>query len=122
MLNFMLNTETATRPTAWFVALHDGDPGETGATDEIVVGTDTDYVRQSVVFGPASAGQCLNITAATSWTAASSITDYTISHVSIWSAATGGTCYFKGALLATVDMTNDSVFTISVGDLAVQLD
>ena len=50
ILDFLFTATVATRPTAWNVALFDGDPEVTGA--EL---TDANYVRQSVTFAVADA-------------------------------------------------------------------
>jgi len=56
LINWAFNVDSVTRPTAWFVAIHTADPTETGATAEMVVGTDADYVRQAVTMGTSSSG------------------------------------------------------------------
>ena len=47
VLDFMFTSGTATRPTAWYVALFTVAPGETGGGTE---GSGTAYVRQSAAF------------------------------------------------------------------------
>ena len=56
VLTWLLTATAATRPSAWYVALHTGDPGETGASNEVVVGTDADYVRKAITFADGSGG------------------------------------------------------------------
>lgn len=77
----------------FYIALHTADPGETGASNELTVANG--YARQSatftvsgdtadndaqVQFGPATADQG------------------TVTHFSIWDAATAGNCIAKSAL------------------------
>jgi hypothetical protein len=93
--NFLFNGQTATRPTAWYVALHTGEPGETGASNEVSAGG---YARTAVVFGAASSGAVSNsgdveYTASADWGV--------ITHVSIWDAETAGNCLAVGALQQT---------------------
>lgn len=93
--NFRLNAVAATRPTTWFVGLHTGDPGETGATNEVST-AGTGYARQAVTFGASAGGIVANTglvlfgPAVTAWG--------TITHVSIWDAVTVGNCLDKGPL------------------------
>ena len=47
VLDFMFTASTATRPTAWYVALYTVAPGETGGGTEC---SGTAYVRQSAAF------------------------------------------------------------------------
>jgi len=115
VLNFLLNTETATRPTAWWVALHTGDPGVAGTANELVVGTDPDYVRKSVTFAAAASRQALSAGAA-SWTAGTTA-GYNITHVSIWDAETAGNCLLAAAKPVVVAVTTGAVTTFAIGEI-----
>ena len=123
LLKWVFTTSTATRPTAWFVALHTGDPGETGAANEVLVGTDADYVRKAITYADpvADSGQALS-NAAVSWTAAVGASNYTVTHVSVHDALTGGNCFMYGALLVARDMVASGVLTFSTGDIIQSLD
>ena len=95
LLDYLLNTESVTRPTSWYVSLHTGDPGTTGANE--VAAQDDDYVRQAVDMGAASSGTSVSEDSQT-WTAASDATTYTVTHIGIWDSASGGEFLFGGAL------------------------
>jgi len=73
-----------TRPTAWYVALHTGDPSDTGANNEVFAAW---YVRQAVTFtrtvGALSNVGAVNFPAVTA-------AGLTITHVSIKDALNGG--------------------------------
>lgn len=104
-IKYLFTTESmGTRPTTWFVALHTADPGETGSSAEV---SGSSYARQSVSF-TRSSNQVAN-TAAVTFPAATS-TGYTVTHVSVWTASTSGTCLVKGALVTAK--------TIAVGESA----
>ena len=120
LLNFLLNTETATRPTAWHAALHTADPGETGAS-EVLVASDADYVRKAVTFAASSGGSTSN-TGAVTWTPAVAAGTYTITHVSIWDAATVGNCLFIGELVSSRSVSNANPFTLAIGAIVAALD
>ena len=122
LLTWLFTTSTATRPTAWYVALHTDDPGEAGSANEVDT-EDDDYARQSITFDDpvADSGQVLSDLQA-SWTAASDADDYTITHISIWDAATSGNCLMKGPLVISWDQTADGIFTLDVGKVIAALD
>jgi len=106
-----------------YVALHTADPGEDGSTGEVDVGTDADYVRKAVTFGAATlgVGQSVN-TSAVSWTVNSSSGGYTVTHGSIWDAASGGNCLYKAQLAVPKALVADEVFTMAVGEIIAALD
>lgn len=83
--NFLLNTETATRPTAWFAELHVGDPGDTGAANPVTAMQDALYGRKAVTFGASASKKSLN-TNAPSWTVSPNSPGFNVTHVTIWDA------------------------------------
>ena len=66
LLDWSLNTQTATRPTAWFVGLATGSPTSVASSE---IATGSGYVRQTATFGaagtPASSGTATNQNAMT---------------------------------------------------------
>ena len=100
VLDWLLSTATATRPTAWYLSLHTADPGLTGA-NEVVVGTDADYVRKAMTFA-AAATLAKASNASATWTAASGATTYVVTHIGIWDAATAGN-FLAGGQLAVAE-------------------
>jgi len=119
-LTWLMTDTSVTRPTAWYAALHTGDPGETGA-NEVVVGTDADYVRKSATFTDPTTGSCSN-EAGISWTVDGASAGYTITHVSIWDSLTTGNCLAIGALYSSHTVAANSVVSFAIGDLVVALD
>lgn len=122
LLTFLLTSSTATRPTAWYVELHYGDPGEDGTGSPVTATEDSSYARKTVTFADpvAGSGQCLS-TNAPSWTVGSG-TGYTLTHISIWDAVTGGNCLFKGPLLVSIPLVETDVQTFSAGYIVATLD
>ena len=96
LLNWLLTAGAAVRPTAWYISLHIGDPGKTGA-NELVIGTDADYVRKLAAFG-ASTLEVSATTGALTWTADVAATTYSVTHIGIWDALSGGNFILGGAL------------------------
>lgn len=120
MLDWAFTDSSVTRPTAWYASLHTDDPGETGA-NEVVVGTDADYVRKACTFSDAVSGANAN-EAAITWTVDSASAGYTIRYVCIWDALTTGNCLAVGALYSPHTVAANSVVSFAIGDLVVSLD
>ena len=123
LLDWMFTADAPTaaaRPTAWYVALHTGDPGETGA-NEVLVATDADYVRKAVTFGAASSGANAS-TAQVSWTVDAASAGYTVTHASIWDAETAGNCLISGALTSPRTLAALGVLTFEIGEVIAALD
>ena len=129
LLNFLFRNTTNSpiaAPTAWYVALHTGDPGETGATAELP--SANGYSRQQVTFAAPSGGSLSNAGTtsanAVDLTFTSSGSAWgTVSHVSVFDASTSGNALIKGALSAPVNMANaGDVLKITVGSLVLSVD
>jgi hypothetical protein len=121
LLKWAFTDSAVTRPTTWFVALHEGDPGETGVDNEVVVGTDADYVRKAVTFADPVDGQALS-DSAVSWTVEAGSAGYTVTHGSIWDAATDGNCLIKGQLPVARALVAGGILTFNVGEVIAALD
>jgi hypothetical protein len=131
LLNFLFRNTTnspISAPTAWYVALHSADPGETGATAELA--NANNYSRQQVTFAVPSNGSTSN-----AGTTSANGTDLlftssgsawgTVSHISVWDSGTygGGNCLIKGSLSSPVSMTNATdQLKIVVGALVLSVD
>lgn len=104
--NSLLNTlrGTAYSVTAVYVKLHVGDPGAAGASNPSAVTT-----RNQLTWSAASAGSMsLSALAAFSMTAAETIT-----HISIWDAATAGNFITSGALAASKAVNSGDTLTFN---------
>lgn len=110
----LLTATAVTRPSAWYVALHTSDPGEDAAVGELA---GNGYTRQSatfavtasvasndnlITFGPATAG----------WGS--------VTHFSLWDAATGGNPLYKGALDTARTIETDDSLVIAIGALDIE--
>jgi hypothetical protein len=121
LTTWMFTTTAATRPTAWYVALHTADPTEVGNVGEVTVGTDANYARKAVTFANPSNGQSLSA-AQVAWTVAAGSAGYTVTHASIWDALTGGNCLMKGQLpVQRVQAAND-VLVFAIGEVIAAMD
>lgn len=124
-LNFLLNTQTATRPTTWYIALHTGDPGESGTANEVA--NAYNYQRKEVAFDPASQPStgltfCDNTDTVTFNTATGGNWGV-ITHISIKTSQTYATttALFKGALTASKTVNDGDTFQIQAGQLVISL-
>ena len=89
---------------------HTGDPGAAGTSNPA-----TEATRQQATFGSAAGSGAISNTAAVTWTAVS--TTETITHVSFWSAASGGTFLGSDDLASSAALNAGDNFTIPTGDL-----
>lgn len=102
---------TYTANAAVYVKLHLGDPGAAGTTSPA-----TETTRQEATFGAASSGALTN-DAAIEWTGVS--TSETYSHISLWTASSGGTFIGSDDLSSTAAVTAGDTFRIPAGDLDI---
>lgn len=112
-LKYLLTTDSVTRPTAWYVALHTGAPGEDGTNAELagngyarkaVAFTVTDDAADNdaeIAFGPATGD----------WGS--------VSHFSLWDASSGGNCLYQGALDTARTINTDDELKVAAGALAI---
>lgn len=119
LLSWMLTAGAATRPTAWYVSLHVADPGTTGA-DEVVVGTDADYVRKAVTFDTPAAGETDN-TGAVTFTADVAADTYVVTHIGIWDASTGGNFLLGGELAVPETVEASDALVLGIGRIVAAL-
>jgi hypothetical protein len=95
----------------FYVKLHTGDPGSAGANN--AAGNTT---RQQVTFSAASGGSITN-SADVVWTSVS--TSETYSHVSFWSASSGGTYLGNDDLASSQAVVAGNNFRIAAGSLTI---
>lgn len=113
IINKILRNTDFVHPSAIYVSLHEGDPGQAGANEVIGGG----YGRKLANFSAAA-----NKT--TSNTADIEFPDMptaTITHVGLWSAASGGNFWWGGSLTVSKALTTGDTLKIPAGDLNVTL-
>lgn len=93
--------------TTYYLSLHTGDPGTTGANE----GGDG---RQSIVMGASSGGSQASSTAQT-WTSAAG--GYTYTYFGVWSAASGGTYFRGGSLTSSITPPAGAEITFAIGGI-----
>jgi hypothetical protein len=110
-LNVLRGT-TFTGIAGTFIQLHTADPQAAGTNAVSNVTT-----RQSVTFSAASAGAMVSSTApAFTMTATETIT-----HISVWSASSGGTFHWSAALTTPKAVVNTDTLTFTAGGVGISL-
>jgi hypothetical protein len=106
-----------TQPSAIWVKLHTGDPGEAGTSNAA-----SETTRKQVTSFAAASGGSKASSAAISWT--NYPATETISYVSLWDASTAGNCLGSGAVSPSVAMTGpgSNTLTIASGSITITLD
>lgn len=113
ILDALCRSVTWTEPAEFWVKLHTGDPGAAGASN---AAGETD--RQQATFSAASGGAITTSTDLT-WTNVSNTE--TLSHLSFWDASAAGNFLGSDALAAPKAVTAGDTFTISAGDLDLDI-
>ena len=114
LLDFLMTTGTATRPTNWYVALYTGAPSDSGGGTEVSAGG---YARQSVSFNAASSpGGTTSNSNEVSFTASGG--DYgTVTHMGIFDASSSGNLLWHGALTASKTVADGDTLTFAAGNI-----
>lgn len=94
--------------TNYYLSLHTGDPGATGASE----GSEG---RQAIQFGASSGGTQASTTSQT-WASA---VGGTYTYFGIWSAASSGTYKRGGALTASISPPAASQITVAIGAITL---
>ena len=110
LLNTIGRTGTTFTAGSLYVKLHTGDPGATAATAASAVTT-----RYAVTFSASSAGSMALTSMGGTW---SMTATETISHISLWDAATSGNFLWSVALTASKSVINGDTLSLSSLTLA----
>ena len=118
LLDWAMTTGSATRPTAWYVALYTAAPSDSGGGTEVSTGG---YARQSVTFGAAtSPGGTTSNTGAVSFTASGA--NYgTVTHIGIFDALTTGNLLWHGSMTASKTVNDGDTLEFSIGNIDLTL-
>ncbi len=117
LLEWMLSTVSVTRPTAWWMALHNGAPGESGLLNEL--GAGIGYARQAISFTSPTNGV---IYSAAQLTFGPATADWpSVSHFSIFTLANGGNCLLWGQLKTAKLVKNGNPLVFGAGEVKATL-
>jgi len=114
VLDWLMTNGSATRPTAWYVALYTAAPSDSGGGTEV---SGSGYSRQSVTFDAATSGTgTTSNTGAVTFTAAGG--DWgSITHVGIHDASTSGNLLWHGALTTSKTIADGDTLEFSIGNI-----
>ena len=118
LLDWLMTTGSATRPTAWYVALYTAAPSDSGGGTEV---SGSGYARQAVTFNAAATpgGTTDNSTAVT-FTAAGGSWG-TVSHIGIFTALTAGSLLWHGAMTASKTIADGDTLEFAIGNIDLTL-
>lgn len=118
LLDWAMTTGSATRPTAWYVALYTAAPSDSGGGTEVSTGG---YTRQAVTFGAASSpGGTTSNTGAVSFTA-SGANFGTVTHIGIFDNSSGGNLLWHGSMTASKTVNDGDTLEFSIGNIDLTL-
>lgn len=116
-LNWLLTSNSATRPTAWYLALFTSNPTDAGSGSEVST-SGTAYAREAIAFSVTddTARNSATVTfdpATGEWG--------TISYIGIYDAATGGNLLFHGAVTTAKQISIGDTFQVTQNNLSITL-
>lgn len=118
LLDWLMTTGSATRPTAWYVGLFTAAPSDSGGGTEV---SGNGYARQSATFAAATSGAgTTDNSAAVTFTAAGGSWG-TITHIGIFDALTTGNLLWHGAMTASKTIADGDTLEFSIGNIDLTL-
>ena len=115
-LEYLLTTETVTRPTAWYIGLHTADVTDAGTGTEV---SGNGYARKAATFTVTT--DTASNSATITFDAASGGNWGTITHIGVWDASSSGNLLFHGAVTTSKTIEDGDTFQISSGNLDITL-
>lgn len=114
VLDWLMTNGSATRPTAWYVALYTAAPNDAGGGTEVSGGG---YSRQAVTFDAATSGTgTTSNTGDVVFTAAGGSWG-TVTHIAIHDMSSGGNLLWHGALTASKTVADGDTLQFSTGNI-----
>jgi hypothetical protein len=120
VLNWLFTTNSATRPTAWYIGLFTAAPSDAGGGTEV---TGNGYARVATGTMSVSGTSPTNCTnsAAIEFGAASGGNWGTITHIAVLDASTSGNMLGWAALTTSRTINDGDILRIPAGDLDITL-
>jgi len=114
ILDYLMTTGSATRPTAWYVALYTAAPSDSGGGTEVA---GNGYAREAVTFeAAATPGGTTSNTGVVSFTASGGSWG-TVTHIGIFDAVTGGNLLWHGGLTASKAVGDGDTIEFAIGNI-----
>ena len=118
VLTWLLTNSSATRPTAWYVALFTSNPDEDASGTEVST-SGTAYARQSVTFSVS--GNTATNTAAIEFPTATASYG-TVTHVGVFDVSSAGNLIAYAALTTSKAIDTGDVLRLPANDLDITMD
>jgi hypothetical protein len=119
ILDWLMTTGSATRPTSWYVALFTAAPSDSGGGTEVSTGA---YARQAVTFKAAtSPGGTTSNSNIVSFTA-SGAGFGTVTHIGIFDALSGGNLLWHGQILVSKTVLDGEALRFGEDTIILTLD
>lgn len=112
LLNWLMTTGTATRPTNWYVALFTSAPNDAGGGTEV---SGNGYSRQSVSWDTASGTGGTTANSGTVSFTASGSGFGTVTHIGIFDASSSGNLLWHGAMDTAKSVASGDVLQFAAG-------
>ena len=114
LLDWLMTTGSATRPTSWYVGLFTAAPSDSGGGTEV---SGNGYAREAVTFAAASSpGGTTSNTGNVSFTASGGNWG-TITHIGIFNASSSGNLLWHGAMTASKIVNDGDTLQFSTGNI-----
>jgi len=114
LLDWLMTNGSATRPTAWYVALYTVAPSDSGGGTEV---SGNGYAREAVTFAAATTpGGTTSNTGAVTFTASGGNWG-SITHIGIHDAVSGGNLLWHGAMTASKTVNDGDTLEFSIGNI-----
>lgn len=113
-LDWAFTTDSVTRPTAWTVHLHTGDPGEDGDANEV---SGSGYVAQAVTW--TRSGNAVSNSASLTFPTVTG-SSYTVSHISVVDG--DDNVLYKGPISVGKTLLVGEAMLFSTGELILNVD
>jgi hypothetical protein len=120
VLNWLLTTNSATRPTAWYVGLFTAAPSDSGGGTEVSGSAYARKVTGTITVSGTSPTTATN-SAAIEFAAASGGNWGTVTHAAIFDASTSGNMLAWAPLTTSRTINDGDVFRIPASSLTVTL-
>ncbi|MFY7885571.1 MAG: phage tail fiber protein [Dolichospermum sp.] len=114
LLDWLMTTGAATRPTAWYVALYTAAPSDSGGGTEV---SGSGYARKTATFDAAATpGGTTSNNNTISFTASGGSWG-TVTHIGIFDALTTGNLLWHGALTASKTVGDGDTLEFAIGNI-----
>lgn len=114
LLNFLMTTGTATRPTNWYLALFTAAPSDTGGGTEC---SGNGYSRQTVSWDAATGTGGTTSNSGTVTFTASGGNFGNVTHIGIFDASTSGNLLWHGAMAASKQVNAGDSIQFATGSI-----